>query len=110
MLLGAASASVLLVTVPVGLLTSVRLDRAVSLGFYGLGTLLVILGFLSGSRGPFRSDNDYTHGSALRSERRLRRATLDELHESMNGAAVVIAIGLVLVALGVIIDSRYTLV
>jgi hypothetical protein len=108
-LLGAASAFILVVTVPVGLLTSVGLDRAVSLGFYGLGVLLVILGFLGGSRGPFRSEHDFAHGSALRSQRRLRRATLDELHESMNGAAIVIGIGLVLLALGVIIDSRYTL-
>ena len=49
-------------------------------------------------------------GSGLRAERRLRRATLDELHGSMNSAAVIIGIGLVLIALGVIIDSRYTLV
>jgi hypothetical protein len=39
----------------------------------------------------------------------LRRATLDERHEAMNSAAVIIGIGLVLLALGVIIDSRYTL-
>ena len=109
MLLGAASASILVVTVPIGLFTSAGLDRAVSLGFYGLGAFLVLIGFLGGSRGPFRSDNDYAHDSALRRERRLRRATRDELYDAMNGAAVVIAIGVVLVALGVIIDSRYTL-
>ena len=109
MLFGAASALILVVTVPIGLLTSVGLDRAVSLGFYGFGAFLVLIGFLGGSRGPFRSDSDHSHETALRSERRLRRATLDELQDSMNGAAVAIAIGIVLVALGVIIDSRYTL-
>jgi hypothetical protein len=83
----------------------------VSLGFYGVGAFLVVLGFLGGSRGPFRSDNDYGNDRVvLRHERGLRRATLDELHDAMNGAAVVIGIGLVLVVLGVIIDSRYTLV
>lgn len=108
MLLGAASAFILVVTVPLGLVTSVGFDRAVSLGFYALGTFLVVLGFLGGSRGPLRSDNDYA-GSALRTERRLRRATIDELHDAMNGAAVAIAIGIVLVVLGVIVDSRYSL-
>jgi hypothetical protein len=108
-LLGAASALVLVVTVPLGLLTTVGLDRAVSLGFYGLGVLLVILGFLAGSRGPLRSDDDHAYGPSLRGARRLRRATLDESYEAISGAAVVIFIGLVLVALGVVIDSRYTL-
>lgn len=109
MLLGAASASVLVVTVPLGLLTSVGLDRTVSLGFYGLGALLVLLGFLGGSRGPLRSDDDHAYGPSLRGARRLRRATLDEVRDSINGAAVLIVIGLVLVVVGVIIDSRYTL-
>jgi hypothetical protein len=108
-LLGAASAAVLLVTVPIGLFTRVRLDRAVSLGFYGLGSFLVLIGFLGGSRGPFRVDQDFGSESVLRPDRRLRRATLDELQEAINSAAVVVAIGLVLLAFGVIIDSRYRL-
>jgi hypothetical protein len=108
-LLGAASAFILVVTVPIGAFTSVGLDRAVSLGFYGLGAFLVVLGFVSGSRGPLRPDDDFTHDTVLRRERRLRRATLDERHEAMNSAAVIIGIGLALLALGVIIDSRYTL-
>jgi hypothetical protein len=95
--------------VPVGLLTSVGVHRAVSLGFYAVGALLVVLGFVGGSRGPLRSDRDYTHETALRVERRLRRATLDELNDSMNGAAVVVLLGLALVAVGAIIDSRYRL-
>ena len=109
LLLLAASGCILVVTVPVGLFTSIGLDRAISLGFYGLGAFLVILGFLSSSRGALRSDNDHSHETTLRRERRLRRATVEELHDSMNGAAVVIGIGLALLALGVIIDSRYTL-
>lgn len=95
---------------PIGLLTTVRLDRAVSLGFYALGTFLVVLGFLGGSRGPLRSDDDGALGPSLRSARRMRRATLDERQDAMNGAAVMIVIGLALVAVGVVIDSRYTLV
>ena len=110
MILGGTSAAILVVTVPIALFSSVKVDRAVSLGFYGVGVILVTLGFLGGSRGPLRSSSDYSHETALRRERQLRRATVDELHDAMNNAAVVIGIGLVLVALGVIIDSRFTLV
>ena len=109
MLLAAASGTILVVTVPIGLLSRVSLDRAVSLGFYAIGSFVVLVGFLGGSRGPFRADHDFTADSALRAERRLRRATRDEFYDSINGAAVVIVIGIVLVAVGVIIDSRYTL-
>jgi hypothetical protein len=107
---GGAIAAILVVTVPIGLLSSAGVNRAVSLGFYIVGAFLVVLGFLGGSRGPLRSANDYTHDTALERGRRLRRATPDERQDSMNSAALMIAIGLVLVALGVIIDSRFTLV
>ena len=110
MIFGGASAAILVVTVPIGLLSSAGVNRTVSLGFYGVGTLLVILGFLGGSRGPLRSANDFSHDTALQRGRRLRRATLDERQDSMNSAALMIGIGLVLIALGVIIDSRFTLV
>jgi hypothetical protein len=95
--------------VPLGLLTSVGVNRAVSLGFYGLGALLVVIGFLGGSRGPFRVEHDFAPETVLRRERRVRRATGGELREAMNSAAVVVGIGLVLVVVGVIVDSRYTL-
>ena len=81
----------------------------VSLGFYGLGAFLVVIGFLGGSRGPFRTDDTYTADSALRRGRQLRRVTPEERRESVQSAAIAIGIGLALVALGVIIDSRYTL-
>ncbi len=109
MLLAAASGAILLVTVPVGLFSTVALDRAVSLGFYVVGSFLVVLGFLGGSRGPFRTDHDVTAESALRAGRRLRRATRNELFDSINTAAIMIGIGIVLVALGVVIDSRFAL-
>lgn len=108
MIVCAASTVVLVVTVPVGLFTSVAVDRAVSLGFYAVGSFLVVVGLLSGSRGPLRSDGD-THVPSLGGPRRLRRATRDELYEAINGAAVVILVGFLLLAFGVVFDSRYRL-
>jgi hypothetical protein len=41
--------------------------------------------------------------------RRLRWATLPEQHETINNSAVFISLGLILVALGAIIDTRHSL-
>ncbi len=106
-LLAAASALVLVIAVPLGLLTSAGVNRAVSLGFYILGAFLVVIGFAGGSRGPFRSANE--EPTTIRVGRTLRRATLDELNEAISVAAIVVVIGLALLFLGVAIDSRYKL-
>ena len=106
-LLGGASLLVLVTALPLGLLTHASLNRAISLGFYLVGALLVVIGFAGGSRGPFRSDPD--DGGPIRVGRRLRRATVEELNETMSVAAIVIAIGLALLVIGVAIDSRHTL-
>jgi hypothetical protein len=99
---------ILVTTLPVGLLTHASLNRAISLGFYLVGALLVVIGFAGGSRGPFRSDPG--DDGAIRVGRRLRRATMEELNETMSVAAVVIGIGLVLLVIGVAIDNRHTLI
>ena len=80
MIFGGATAAILVVTVPIGLLSSAGLDRAVSLGFYGLGVLLVILGFLGGSRGPFRSDQRST-----RTVGSTRRTPVETARHSTSG-------------------------
>jgi sulfite exporter TauE/SafE len=98
---------VLATAVPVGLLTHGSLNRAVSLGFYILGAFLVVIGFAGGTRGPFRSAAE--DHEPVRLGRRLRRATLEELNETMNIAAIVVVIGVVLLVIGVVVDSRYTL-
>ncbi|HXE81382.1 MAG TPA: hypothetical protein VNK41_11555 [Vicinamibacterales bacterium] len=92
--------------VPLGLATGTALQRSVSLGFYILGGFVGVLGLLAGNRGPFRRvDED----APLSFGRRLRRATLDELLETINLSVVMVAIGIVLLAIGVAIDDRYRL-
>ena len=106
-LLAGACGLILITTVPAGLLTHRSLDRAVSLGFYLVGAFIAVIGLAGGSRGPFRTVHD--DQPAPRLSRRLRRATLEELNESMSLAAVAIVIGIALVVIGVAIDSRYAL-
>ena len=108
LLLVGASALVLFVAVPLGLAAHTSLNRAISLGFYGVGGFLTALGLLAGNRGPFRRADE--EAPTLSLDRNLRRATLDELLESINVSVVMVTIGLVLCAIGVAIDDRYSLI
>jgi hypothetical protein len=108
------SALTVVVSVPLGLLAGAALDRAVSLGFYGLGCFLMVSGFFVGNRGPARVKSE-TAGSTMLpipgfGNRRLRWATLDEQNETINNSAVFIVLGLILVLIGVVVDSHHSLV
>ena len=97
-----------------GELLGASLDRAVSLGFYGLGCFLMVSGFFVGNRGPARVKSEASGWSMLplpgSGERRLRWASLDEQNETINNSAVFIVLGLILILIGVIVDSRHSLV
>jgi hypothetical protein len=106
-LMAGASALVVVVSVPLGLVAHTSLNRALALGFYAVGVFLVALGLLAGNRGPFRhADEDAPMVAVGRS---LRRATIDELVETINLSFVMVVIGVVLCAIGVAIDDRYRL-
>jgi len=97
-----------------GELLGASLDRSVSLGFYGLGCFLMVSGFFVGNRGPARVKSEASGWSMLPlpgfGERRLRWASLDEQNETINNSAVFIVLGLILILIGVIVDSRHSLV
>lgn len=80
-------------------------SRAVSLGFYGVGAFLVLGGFLIGNRGPYRA-----RGTGERLGRDVRRATEDDTRTSVNMAFLLTVLGFVLLALGVVVDSRVSLI
>jgi hypothetical protein len=108
------SAVTVVASVALGLLAGASLDRAVSLGFYGLGCFLMVSGFFVGNRGPSRVKSE-TAGSTMLpipgfGNRRLRWATLDEQNETINNSAVFIVLGLILVLIGVVVDSHHSLV
>jgi hypothetical protein len=108
------SALTVVASVALGLLAGASLDRAVSLGFYGLGCFLMVSGFFVGNRGPARVKSE-TAGSTMLpipgfGNRRLRWATLDEQNETINNSAVFIILGLILVLIGVVVDSHHSLV
>jgi general stress protein CsbA len=88
------------------------LGRSLTVGFYLVGCFLMLAGFFVGNRGPARvkSESDTRSspmGMILGGGRNLRWATLGEQNDTINNSAVFIGIGLVLVAIGILFDSRH---
>ena len=81
--------------------------RSLSVGWYIMGSTLLISGFFIGNRGPARPQG--VGWNPLSLQRWSRWATLDEQHESLSLSAVLVILGLVLIALGVVADRRYSL-
>jgi hypothetical protein len=92
----------------VALLFDESLSRAVSVGFYLVGSFLTISGFFVGNRGPVRLKKDV--GVPLFGSRIVRWATPEEREESINTSAIYVVLGFALIFLGVIADTRYSLV
>lgn len=95
-------------------LIGASLGRSITVGFYLVGCFLMLAGFFIGNRGPARvkSDSDAHSspmGMLLGGGRNLRWATLGEQNETINNSAVFISIGLVLIAIGILFDSRHSL-
>ena len=109
LLTGGIALATALAAVPLGLLLDAELDRAVAVGFYLVGCVLLLGGFFSVNRGHFRVANE--EGMVgLRRPRGLRVASGDEQTESFNLSGVLIAVGLVLLVLGIAVDSNTRLI
>jgi hypothetical protein len=106
---GATAAGSLLLGAALG----ASLERSLALGFYAVGSFLMVAGFFVGNRGPARVKSE-TAGSSLMpfaffGQRRLRWATLSEQNETINNSAVFITLGVILVVIGVLVDTRHSL-
>lgn len=100
-----------------GALAGAAVDRAISLGFYLVGSFLLVGGFFVGNRGPVRLKKDDGTGAGipvlglpLLGGRNVRWATKEEREEAISMSAVFVALGLVLILIGVAADSRVSLV
>ena len=86
-----------------GLLGGGSVDRAVAVGFYLVGSFMLIAGFFIGNRGPVRPKGV---GPMFFGSRIMRWATPLEREESLNESALFVALGFVLILIGVAVDSR----
>jgi hypothetical protein len=95
-----------------GLLLGASLPRSIALGFYLIGSFLMIAGFFFGNRGPVRprGASDMGIGGLLpTTSRRLRWATRQESDDAINFSAVFVALGFVLILLGIASDNKHAL-
>jgi len=99
------------ISIVLGLMLGASLPRSIALGFYLVGCFLLLAGFFFGNRGPVRPRGDADTGGFLfrPSGRRVRWATREEHEEAINSSAVYVALGLVLIFLGIASDNRHTL-
>jgi hypothetical protein len=96
-----------------GLLLGASIDRSLTLGFYLMGCFLLVTGFFVGNRGPARIKSELPGPSVLPfpmfgGARQLRWATPSEQYETMTSSAVFISVGLILILVGTLVDSRHS--
>lgn len=91
----------------IGLLMDASLTRSLAIGFYLVGSFWLVSGFFVGNRGPVRLKSDF--GAPLFGSRFVRWATPEERDETINMSAVYVLLGFVLILLGFVADTRYSL-
>jgi hypothetical protein len=106
-LFAALAGGTAVVALLLGLLVGSGVGRSLSLGWYIVGSTLLISGFFIGNRGPSRPQGQ---GWSLFSLQRWSRwATPDEQRETISFSAVLVVLGFLIIAMGVVADTRYTL-
>ena len=101
-LVGGSGALALLI----GLAFGAGVGRSLSLGWYIIGSILLIGGFFVGNRGPTRYQGDGPM-TPFSMTRWVRWATPNEQFESISLSAVLVILGFLLIALGALVDTRY---
>jgi hypothetical protein len=111
LLLGGISGVVLVLAVVFGLALGTPFSRAISLGFYVVGAFLLVTGFFMGNRGPTRLRGEPGEEGpwGLGRKRGIRLATPEGRADAVSTTGVLITLGIVLIVIGVIADSRYGL-
>ena len=103
-LLAAIAAGTALVSYLLGLAAGSGVHRSISLGFYVVGSFLLVAGFFIGNRGPARFKGE-EHGGFF-GPRRLRWASLEERSSTLNESALFVGIGFALLVVGMLVDDR----
>jgi hypothetical protein len=85
-------------------------QRSLSLGFYLVGSFLLVAGFFVGNRGPVRLRGGDDDRSFFFGSRFVRWASPSEREENINLSAIFVVLGFLLILIGVAADNRYDLV
>ena len=102
-LLGGLAGATAVLSLLGGLLGGASVSRALAVGFYLVGSFMLVAGFFIGNRGPVRPKGT---GPMLFGSRMMRWATPLEREDSLNESALFVAVGFVLILVGVAVDTR----
>jgi hypothetical protein len=92
-----------------GLLLGARTNRSLAVGFYLVGCALLLGGFFTANRGPFRVASE--EGMVgLRRPRGVRVVSGEEQAETFNMSGLLVLTGVALLSLGAAIDSNTELI
>lgn len=92
---------VLVAVAGLAILTGASFERAVALALYAVGSFMVIVGFALGSRSLFRTAHDAKPDET---------GGIPAIWETTGAAAVLIVIGLALLAVGIAVDPNARLI
>lgn len=92
----------------IGLVAGASVSRALSIGWYGVGSALLLSGFFVGNRGPARPQGEGWAAFSL--NRWVRWATPEEQRESISLSALLVILGFVLIVFGAVADTRNSLI
>lgn len=116
LLLVLAAAVTTALALPAALVFDADVRRAISVGFYLVGSFLLVSGFFVGNRGPARPKGEETTAGATAGmfgigvgARGIRWATPDERDEAISSSAVFVALGFILILVGTLTDNRVQL-
>jgi hypothetical protein len=93
-----------------GLLLGADLRRSVAMGFYLVGSGMLVVGVLYGVRPPVRTTGGHGSGGLLGSLAAgggsARWASAEDLRDSLSSSAVFLTLGMACLAVGVALDPR----
>jgi hypothetical protein len=101
----------------VGLAFGSTVGRSISVTYYVVGAFLLVLGFFAGTRGPLRPRGSEEASDPITgmfgvgiSSQGAREATEGERKDTIATAGIFLAVGIWLIALGVVIDGSASIV
>jgi hypothetical protein len=105
-LFGAIAVLTTLGSVVLGALWGGSPVRAIAIGFYAVGSFLLLGGFFTGNRGPIRLKNESV--ALFLGKRTVRWATADEQEDALNSSALFVTLGLGLILMGLAVDPAHS--
>lgn len=113
LLFGIATVTIAAASALIGLALGSSASRSAATGLYLVGCFLVVLGVFAGVRGPLRPAGDAEDAEPLGAllgvgifSKGVRRATSDERDDARSTTWLFLAMGVVMVFVGVAVDPR----